>query len=1299
VSGVEVLQASSLAGNSIAIGANAQAAGILSLMGGSASDILSAAGMSSGNIWIQGDAVGGASTLGDTLVAGTGTSRATLKGNDHADADNYFQISAASLLGNNSIVGGAASDDYLQITGTNQTLSDASFAQVSDLNGLILSGGSNNITLGVTAQAKFGATISLAGGANGGDTINLSATTNKVYLDASAGSTGDTITAGSNDNTLIGGSAASANDLFIFTSGSHLNGASIVGGGGTDTLRLSANGQTVVSADLDKLSNVEIFDLAGAGNNITLGNISAGIQTIVGGTGPNTFDASGYNSAPNALTWNMNASNGSDVLLGGADGNLFQIRNGANLQNSFITGNTGSDTIQLLAGAQTLGDSTFSNIAGTSIEQLLLGSATNGNSLTLGTIAASKGIDTVIGGTRRDTIDATAFNSAITIDASASSGSRLIGSTANTNQNTLIGGSAGGNEFVLGSISTNSLVGGSNGLDTLTLTQGGALIDTAFIPVSKIGTLKFEDNGNIVTLGTNALIAGIRTLVGGEGLDDGTGNIFNTSAYGSAGVLFQITDQDYLSNVAAIIGGTGVDTLKFSRDGVSVTDENVANLTNIDVLRTANGNNHFLIHDDFVAAGIDSIIGGTGRDTINMSDNAIYTPTGVADMITMDMSAGSGYTLISSTDDFLTPSPGNFRWAKVIGGSVAGSVILDGTNLADADFENMYQANIGTLFMRSGSDNTVVLGENARGTGLDTLTMSVGNDDIDVTDFLGTLAVNGGAGDDIVETSFAALASLTFTGGGGDDTLRLVGAEARSITSLAGSYEVFALEAGNNFVILANDAGLSTIFGGSGVDTISMLNNTTGINFVMDATRLGNTAGFASLDGGSGLDTLTVHGVAGGFADTQFARVGSVNWADDIGAIENFETDHGASGTYNFGTTAYAAGIQNVYAHTGDVLNAAAFNDGDAGTTDDRALNFIFVTEADAAAATVTGTGAVGNDTLTLTTDAQAVTDATFANKTSVETLVLANGANSVILSSNAQTAGLEVVIGGSGNDTITFDTTLQTSLVFNGGAQTTFDSATISNSGVTLTDAYFDDWASVEKLTTANGNNNIALGANAAGAGIATVIGGTGNDTFNATAFTSALWIDGATGNNSLIGASSANTLIGGTGNDNFTGGGANDSITGGGGTDTFYGGEGNDIITGGSGTDFLCGVSTVSAGTSSEIDTLTGGGGIDTFALADASNAYYNGPDAGGANYALIKDFTAGTDKLQLKTGVDYVIGGAIYGALGGANCYLYEDFNANLAVDAGENLIAAIIATGGSGTGGALTQADLAGNRILV
>jgi Ca2+-binding RTX toxin-like protein len=1083
VSSVEVIQASSLTGNSIALGSNAQAGGVLSLFGGASSDILSAAGMTSGNIWIQGDFIGGSSTLGDTLAVGTGTSRATLVGNNSATATNYFQISTASLLGNNSIVGGASSTNYLQITTIGQVLSDASFAQVSDLDGLILTGGANTITLGATAQDKFGTTVSLTGGADGGDTINLSATTKKVYLDASTGTTGDTITAGTNDNTLIGGSAASANDLFIFTSGSNLSGASVVGGGGTDTLRLSANGQTVSTSALDKLSSIEVFDLVGAGNSITLGAITAGIATIVGGTGPNTINASGYNSAPNTLTWNMNASSGRDSLLGGALGNLFQIKNGVNLQNSFINGNTGNDTIQLLAGAQTIGDSAFGNIS--AIEKLLLGSATNGNSITLGTTAASKGIATVIGGTSKDTIDASAFNLDILIDASAGTGARLIGSTSNTN--TLIGGSTGGNEFILGSLGVNSIVGGSNGLDTLTFNDTTTAVD--FTSLSKIGTLKFNDAGNTIVLGQDALIAGIRTLVGGEGDDDGVGNTINTSAYGSAGVLFQITDQNYLTNITTMVGGTGVDTVKFSRDGVSVTDEVVASLLNIDVIQTANGNNRFLFHDAYLTAGIETIIGGTGRDTIDMASNFLYTPSDDNDIITVDASKGSGYTLVSTTE--------NFAYAKVIGSNSTGFVILDGSDLEDSDFEHMFQGNIGQLFMRSGGAKTIVLGEMALGSGLDELSMFGGNNDIDVSGFLGELLVSAGEDDDLVKTSFAALSNLTFNGGDGDDTLQLLGADARAVTSLKGSFDALALNAGNNFVQLGNDAGLSSIYGGLGSDTISMLNNSNGINFVMRSAVLGNAATDASLDGGSGSDSLTLVDAPNGenFDDIQFSRLGSVNWAEYIGAIENFITHADGGNTYNLSRFAEMAGIETVIFSTGDEVYAGQFNDFLPPSEDTRALQFVYKLDSDLQGATIEGTtGTTKNDTLTLRsnqdpevfTPDQVVIDAHFANLSSLEIFVFENGA---------------------------------------------------------------------ETSSDATNELNITIANNAEGVGISTVIGGAGGDTFDASGYTGTIAIVGGAGSDTILGGAGADKLTGTSAT--ALGAKEKDTLTGGGGADNFVLGD----------------------------------------------------------------------------------------------------------------------------------------------
>lgn len=86
-------------------------------------------------------------------------------------------------------------------------------------------------------------------------------------------------------------------------------------------------------------------------------------------------------------------------------------------------------------------------------------------------------------------------------------------------------------------------------------------------------------------------------------------------------------------------------------------------------------------------------------------------------------------------------------------------------------------------------------------------------------------------------------------------------------------------------------------------------------------------------------------------------------------------------------------------------------------------------------------------------------------------------------------------------------------------------------------------------------------------------------------------------------------------------------------------WGTTANDLITGGSGNDRISGV--VATGTrdidmgARQIDTLTGGPGKDIFVLGDSRGVFYddrqNG-NVGSGDYARIKDFRSGEDKLQL-------------------------------------------------------------------
>ncbi|MEM6451826.1 MAG: NF038122 family metalloprotease [Cyanobacteria bacterium P01_D01_bin.105] len=82
-------------------------------------------------------------------------------------------------------------------------------------------------------------------------------------------------------------------------------------------------------------------------------------------------------------------------------------------------------------------------------------------------------------------------------------------------------------------------------------------------------------------------------------------------------------------------------------------------------------------------------------------------------------------------------------------------------------------------------------------------------------------------------------------------------------------------------------------------------------------------------------------------------------------------------------------------------------------------------------------------------------------------------------------------------------------------------------------------------------------------------------------------------------------------------------------GGDDQLEGGSGNDTLKGGIGDDRLEGTDQLAAGYF-ERDILSGGAGADTFVLGSDSQAYY--VDGGDEDYALIQDFNAAEDVVQL-------------------------------------------------------------------
>ncbi len=144
------------------------------------------------------------------------------------------------------------------------------------------------------------------------------------------------------------------------------------------------------------------------------------------------------------------------------------------------------------------------------------------------------------------------------------------------------------------------------------------------------------------------------------------------------------------------------------------------------------------------------------------------------------------------------------------------------------------------------------------------------------------------------------------------------------------------------------------------------------------------------------------------------------------------------------------------------------------------------------------------------------------------------------------------------------------------------------------------------------------------------------------------------------------SDVLRGGQGNDTLYGGEGNDIIYGedefddgfsdpSNSIDALYGGIGSDTLYGNSGNDRLDGSDAIAKG-KLEKDILVGGRGSDRFILGDSAKSYYLG--GGDKDYALIKDFDAATDVLQL---------------YGGLRNYQQQQQGSNLVVSQGQEVIA--------------------------
>ncbi|MEZ5842231.1 MAG: hypothetical protein R3D27_00675 [Hyphomicrobiaceae bacterium] len=442
-----------------------------------------------------------------------------------------------------------------------------------------------------------------------GVTVNLATHTSAGSTASGGFAQGDyfvniNFVAGSNHNDSLTGDGL-ANTLIGFDGNDTLN-----GGGGNDTLDGRSGADTLNGGDGD---DALIFDSddtlsGGAGNDYAAVSGTAGvtmafnqamsIETVLGGDGADTFDASGMTGA---IT--LQGRLGADHLIGGVAGD--SLYGGVDSDVDTLDGGNGNDTLLFNTGDILIG--------GAGNDTAVADDPTSaGVTLVLG---VGHGIETVLGGAGNDTLDASASTTSVQLHARGGT-------------DTLIGGAV--NDLLYFDGAGEQLTGG-----------GGTDIAVAVDPTSA---------GTSVTI-----LAGVEVVYGAGGAD-----VIDASATSAANLdarlnLYGNAGSDVITGGSAndsLYGGADADTL----DGGDGND--VLFFTTGDTLIGGNGSDYGVAEDLAGASvalgatsGVEALYGNVGGDTLDASAMTVR--------VTLDGRAGDDTIIGGSGNDLLYGGAGN----------------------------------------------------------------------------------------------------------------------------------------------------------------------------------------------------------------------------------------------------------------------------------------------------------------------------------------------------------------------------------------------------------------------------------------------------------------------------------------------------------------------------------------------------------------------------------------------------------------------------------------------------------------
>ncbi len=808
---------------------------------------------------------------GDTIEIGGITANMRL---DLGGGDDAITITAAAttlrVTGVESISGGAGGDVV--------TFDQA--VNITTANAIDLGGGTDRVNL-----ANGGNTIRLTAvesviGGTGNDVVSLGSAQNTGFISLGGG-TGDVLNlAATGNNTLTASGVETIN-----------------GGGGNDfiTLNGAATLLTVSGVTLDGAGGDDRVTTTGNFNRLTLTNV----ESVVGGTGADSVTFTDNLNGANVnlglgLADYVQLANGNDVatiaaetILGGADtadvGNdvvtgaaaaanwLVNLGAGSDQLNLFAS-SVGSNTVRVLgvevvsiAGAAATADVVTFLDATTGATTVTLGAGNDrvvlhGTSVAnaiVNTLSVDDKIETVQGGlSGQDVVTVTAASTGgvyqlglgnDTLDlfdggantVRVSGVESLSGGDGDDSVSYLLAGTGlrvdlqDGDDTITLTNSGNSItvlnvetVNGASGIDTVTM---GTTVDGGLVDLNGgLDRLTLADGGNALR------VEEVDTLTGGVGFDSVaiTNNV--------SGTMF-VTGVEKITGGAAndfiILGARADNDITIDLGGQTTGAGDKVTLFNA----TTNGNS-------IVVLGTETVLGGSGGDSVSVDGSAAYVDLGVNP-------AGKG--------DRLSAVDGAELDVLVLGAeSIVGGAGVDAVTLGNTgntvNISGVENVTGGTgadrvTFSTAITDTTVI----KLGGGSDVLTLSSFSDHLVVYSDSGIEVAFGGAGLGVDTVSFAADVNTSVTLGGFEviDGAGATGNNRVTLSAVRDSAEVVDLGAGSDRLVLAagdNDVtvqNIELVVGNTGADTISVE------GAVGAAVRGG--AGNDSLSGGDGRDQLT----------------------------------------------------------------------------------------------------------------------------------------------------------------------------------------------------------------------------------------------------------------------------------------------------------------------------------------------------------------------------------------------------------------------------------------------------------